>query len=89
VVAPISLASIARRLGLGSRTTSLQVSKESGQRSHFQPEQSDCAQSARRIKEDAVAAELKLLRKELNELRAYIARIAINAHRINAHGNPA
>jgi transposase-like protein len=81
VVAPISIASVARRLGLGSRTTLYQPTRLAKIRAAItrQREQSNSAQGARRHKEDA---ELKLLRKKLNDLRAYVAQIAINAHRM-------
>jgi hypothetical protein len=83
--APISLAAVARRLALGSRTTlygparldriraAMARQKQSAQRDMLvlRPEHGARSQ-----------ADVARLQKQLNELRSYVVQIAINAHRM-------
>ena len=78
-VSPISLAAVARRLALGSRTTLYKPARleriraaRVRQRPTFQA-----------IKSAARNAQFQAdLQQQLNELRGYVAQIAINAHRM-------
>jgi hypothetical protein len=82
-VSPISLAAVARRLALGSRTTlygparleRIRAAAER-QRQALQPRKMAAGSDSRS------ESELARLRKQLNEARGYIAQIAINAHRM-------
>jgi AraC-like DNA-binding protein len=85
-LAPISLAAVARRLGLGSRTTFYEPARRECIRAAAN-RQAGLSQQANHKKKPVgqsphSAKELAQLRKQLNDLRAYVAQIAINAHRI-------
>jgi hypothetical protein len=85
-VSPISLAAVARRLALGSRTTLYEAARLERIRAASIRQK----QSSRALKSAARSAlgnaqsesDLHLLRRQLNELRGYIVQIAINAHRM-------
>lgn len=84
--APISLAAVARRLALGSRTTLYEPSRRE-RISAAMMRQKRAAQAnttALRLEHHVSSQSdvVRRLRKQLNELRGYIAQIAINAHRM-------
>lgn len=82
---PISLAAVASRLGLGSRTTLYEPTRREMIRAaaNRQAERSPPHRKKRPVGPSPHAtSEIALLRKQLNDLRAYVAQIAINAHRM-------
>jgi hypothetical protein len=80
-VSPISLAAVARRLVLGSRTTLYEPGRL--ERIRVAKARQKGAKSVVRSGRDAhCQSDLHALRQQLNELRGYVAQIAINAHRM-------
>ena len=83
--APISLAAVARRLALGSRTTLYGPARLDQIRSAMarQKQAARHDTAALRPENDARArSAVAGLQKQLNELRGYVVQIAINAHRM-------
>jgi hypothetical protein len=84
-VSPISTAAIARRLALGSRTTLYEPARRELIRAAKlrQSQLSGRARSgAQATRNGSLESDLQKIRQQLNELRGYVARIAINAHRM-------
>lgn len=85
-VSPISLAAVARRLALGSRTTLYEPARLERIRaaSIRQNQSSRASKSATRSGDGHASSksDLQQLRQQLNELRGYVVQIAINAHRM-------
>jgi hypothetical protein len=83
--APISLAAVARRLALGSRTTLYEPARLERIRVAMtrQKRAVQANTTALRPEHDVRSqSDVARLRKQLNELRGYVAQIAINAHRM-------
>jgi hypothetical protein len=84
-VSPISLAAVARRLALGSRTTLYEPARLERIRAartrqrQLSPGTEPAAGSARGAHSQS---DVQQLRQQLNELRGYVVQIAINAHRM-------
>jgi hypothetical protein len=83
-VAPISLAAVARRLALGSRTTLYGPARLERIRAAKarQRKLSPGSKSGARLPRGDSQSDMQRLRHQLNELRGYIAQVAVNAHRM-------
>jgi hypothetical protein len=84
-VSPISTAAVARRLALGSRTTLYQSARRELIRAATARQSQLSARAragAQTIRHGGFESDSRELRQQLNELRGYVARIAINAHRM-------
>jgi len=83
--APISLAAVARRLGLGSRTTLYEPARLERIRATMSRQKQTIQANTTTLRPEhdvRSQSEMARLRKQLNELRGYVVQIAINAHRM-------
>jgi hypothetical protein len=84
-VSPISTTAIAKRLALGSRTTLYEPARRELIRA-AKVQQSQMSARAglgsQASRHGGLESDLQKLRLQLNELRGYVARMAINAHRL-------
>jgi hypothetical protein len=82
-VSPISMAAIATRLALGSRTTLYEPARlELIRAAKVRQRQLSARARPGARATGSCELELRTLRQQLNELRGYVALIAVNAHRM-------